>query len=165
MPVPALVAQMRQAVGGEAAGFVHWGATSQDILDTALILQLRDALILLDGRLAALITALASLADAHRATVVVARTRFQQAVPTTFGLKVASWLAPMLRHRQRLAELKPRLLVVQFGGAAGNLSALGERGIAVMEALAAELGLGCPAMPWHSPARRAWLSSPRGWRW
>jgi 3-carboxy-cis,cis-muconate cycloisomerase len=161
VPVPALVAQMRQAIGGEAAGFVHWGATSQDILDTALILQLRDTLILLDGRLAELIAALASLADAHRATVVVARTRFQQAVPTTFGLKVANWLAPMLRHRQRLTELKPRLLVVQFGGAAGNLSALGERGIAVMEALAAELRLGCPAMPWH--AQRDTLAELASW--
>ncbi len=150
VPVPALVAQLRRAVGGDAAGFVHWGATSQDIIDTALVLQLREALVLLEGHLAALIEALARLADAHRATIVVARTRFQQAVPTTFGLKVASWLAPLPRHRARLAELKPRLLVVQFGGAAGNLSALGDRGVAVMEALAQELGLGCPAMPWHT---------------
>jgi 3-carboxy-cis,cis-muconate cycloisomerase len=150
VPVPALVAQLRRAVGGEAAGFVHWGATSQDIVDTALVLQLREALALLEARLADLIDALAGLADTHRGLATVARTRFQQAVPTTFGLKAASWLAPLPRHRQRLAELKPRLLVVQFGGAAGNLSALGSRGVEVMEALACEVGLGCPAMPWHS---------------
>jgi 3-carboxy-cis,cis-muconate cycloisomerase len=106
---------------------------------------------------------LARLADEHRATPLLGRTRFQQAVPTTFGLKAAGWLAPLLRHRDRLAELKPRLLVVQLGGAAGNLAALGERGVAVMEALAAELELGCPDMPWHSQRDglaelAAWLS-------
>jgi 3-carboxy-cis,cis-muconate cycloisomerase len=91
----------------------------------------------------------------------VARTRFQQAVLTTFGLKAVGWLAPLPRHRQRLAELRPRLLVVQFGGAAGNLSALGGRGIEVMEALARELGLGCPAMPWH--AQRDALAELASW--
>jgi 3-carboxy-cis,cis-muconate cycloisomerase len=150
VPVPALVAQLRRAVGGEAQHFVHWGATSQDIVDTALVLCLREAVALIEGRLAALVRALAGLADAHRATPMVARTRFQQAVPTTFGLKAAGWLAPLARHRQRLRELAPRLLVVQLGGAAGNLAALGDRGVAVMEALAAELGLGCPPMPWHN---------------
>jgi 3-carboxy-cis,cis-muconate cycloisomerase len=103
VPVPALVAQLRRAVGGESAGLVHWGATSQGIVDTALVLQLREVLALLEGHLVELIQALASLADAHRATPVVARTRFQQAVPTTFGLKAASCLAPLPRHRQRLA--------------------------------------------------------------
>ena len=161
VPVPALVAQLRVAVGGEAAGFLHWGATSQDIVDTALILQLREALVLLEGRLAALTAALARLADAHRATVAVARTRFQQAVPTTFGLKAAAWLAPLLRHRARLAGLRSRLLVVQFGGAAGNLSALGAQGAAVMEALAAELDLDCPALPWH--AQRDTLAELASW--
>jgi 3-carboxy-cis,cis-muconate cycloisomerase len=161
VPVPALVAQLRAAVGGEAAGFVHWGATSQDIVDTALILQLREALALLEGRLADLLAALAGLADAHRATVAVARTRFQQAVPTSFGLKAAAWLAPLLRHRTRLVELRPRLLVVQLGGAAGNLSALGAQGVAVMEALAEEVGLGCPALPWH--AQRDTLAELAAW--
>ncbi|MFL5336886.1 MAG: 3-carboxy-cis,cis-muconate cycloisomerase [Geminicoccaceae bacterium] len=150
VPVPALVAQLRRQVGGEAAGFVHWGATSQDILDTALVLQLRDALGLLGRRLDEVIVALARLADEHRATPIIGRTRFQQAVPTTFGLKVAGWLAPLLRHRDRLGELSPRLLLVQLGGAAGNLAALRDQGIAVMAGLAGELGLGCPAMPWHN---------------
>jgi 3-carboxy-cis,cis-muconate cycloisomerase len=150
VPVPALVAQLRRAVGGEPANFIHWGATSQDILDTALVLQLREVLGILRARLAELIGALGDIAHAHRHTVMVARTRFQQAVPTSFGLKAAGWLAPMLRHRDRLDELEPRLLALQFGGAAGNLAALGPRGVEVMEALARELGLGCPAMPWHS---------------
>ena len=92
---------------------------------------------------------------------MVARTRFQQAIPTTFGLKVAGWLAPLLRHRQRLAELLPRLLVVQLGGAAGNLAALGDRGVEVMEDLARELGLACPPMPWHS--QRDGLIELAGW--
>lgn len=150
VPVPALVAQLRRAVGGEAAGFVHWGATSQDIVDTALVLGLKELLATLARRLDGLAAELARLAEAHRATPMVARTRFQQAVPTTFGLKAAGWLAPLLRHRRRLRELRPRLLVVQLGGAAGNLAALGGRGVEVMEALARELELGCPAMPWHS---------------
>ncbi len=150
VPVPALVAQLRRRVGSPAADAVHWGATSQDIVDTALVLQLRQILAVLESRLDGLAAALADLARTHRDTVIVGRTRFQQAVPTTFGLKVAGWLAPLLRHRHRLAQLKPRLLVVQLGGAAGNLAALGEQGIAVMEGLAAELGLGCLPMPWHS---------------
>ncbi|HMR29330.1 MAG TPA: 3-carboxy-cis,cis-muconate cycloisomerase [Geminicoccaceae bacterium] len=167
VPVPALVAQLRRRVGPPAGDFVHWGATSQDIVDTALVLQLREILGVLDGRLNALATALAGLAEAHAATPMIGRTRFQQAVPTTFGLKAAGWLAPLLRHRRRLAELEPRLLLVQLGGAAGNLAVLGDKGVAVMEGLAEELGLGCPAMPWHSqrdgPAELAsWLALVTG---
>jgi 3-carboxy-cis,cis-muconate cycloisomerase len=139
VPVPALVAQLRWRVGGDAAAFVHWGATSQDILDTALVLQLREALALLGQRLDDANAALARLAEEHGATPIIGRTRFQQAVPTSFGLKAAGWLAPLLRHRQRLDELRPRLLVVQLGGAAGNLAAIGERGLDVMTGLAAEL--------------------------
>lgn len=150
IPVPALVAQLRRAVGDDAASFVHWGATSQDVVDTALVLQLRGALVVMEERLARLVAALAKLAETHRTTPTVARTRFQQALPTVFGLKVAGWLMPLLRHRDRLQELRPRLLAVQLGGAAGNLAALGENGVAVMEALALELGLSCPPMCWHS---------------
>ena len=150
VPVPALVAQLRRAIGGEAGQRVHHGATSQDIVDTALLLCLRDALLFLDNRLNELIRDLAALADRHRGITMAARTRFQQAVPTVFGLKVAGWLAPLLRHRARLGELEPRLMQVQLGGAAGNLAALGADGPKVMAALAQELDLGCPAMPWHS---------------
>lgn len=154
VPVPALVASLRAAVGGEAGAYVHWGATSQDIMDSGLVLRLRAVLDALDGRLAGAIETLAALAQEHRGTVMAARTRSQQALPTTFGLKAAGWLLPLARHRERLAQLRPRLLVVQFGGAAGTLAALGtargEDGVEVMEALATELGLAIPPAPWHS---------------
>ncbi|MEE9210986.1 MAG: 3-carboxy-cis,cis-muconate cycloisomerase, partial [Kiloniellales bacterium] len=150
VPVPALVAAPREAVGAEAGPYVHWGATSQDIMDTGLVLRLRDLLDRLDRRLAGLIQSLAALAEAHRGTVMAARTRAQQALPTTFGLKAAGWLAPLARHRERLAQLRPRLLAVQLGGAAGTLAALGTRGIEVMEALAEKLGLAVPSAPWHA---------------
>ncbi len=144
------VAQFRAHVGGDAAQWVHWGATSQDIVDTALVLQLRDAITLIADRLDRVVDALAELAEAHRGTVMAARTRYQQALPTTFGLKCAGWLLPLVRCRKRLAELRPRLLVVQFGGAAGTLAALGGDGVPVMERLAAELDLACPPLPWHT---------------
>jgi len=150
VPVVALVEQLRDAVGGEAATYVHWGATSQDVVDTGLVLRLHTALDLISARLGALIERLAALAHSHRGTVMAARTRSQQAVPTTFGLKAATWLQEVARSRDRLAELRPRLLAVQFGGAAGTLSALGDKGIAVMEGLAKELDLAVPAAPWPS---------------
>ena len=150
IPIPALVAALRAAVGDdEAAGFVHWGATSQDIIDSGLVLRLREAIVLLEARLERLAQGLAALAETHRTTVMVGRTRGQQAVPTSFGLKAATWLAPLLRAQTRLAELKPRLLLLSFGGAAGNLSAFGDRGLELAEALAADLQLGLPAAPWH----------------
>lgn len=154
VPIPALVSALREAVGAEAGPYVHWGATSQDIMDTGLVLRLRDLLDKFDERLAGVIQNLAALAEAHRGTVMAARTRGQQALPTTFGLKAAGWLMPLARHRERLAQLRPRLEVVQFGGAAGTLAALGAppgaRGIEVMEALAGELGLAVPPAPWHT---------------
>jgi len=159
--VPALIAELRRAAGGEAGQYVHWGATSQDAIDTALVLRLRSLCDLLDHRLTVLAGALAGQAEAHRGTVMAGRTRSQQATPTTFGLKAAGWLAPLVRHRARLAELRPRLLVVQFGGAAGTLAALGQDGVAVMKALAEELGLDCPPMPWHG--QRDAVGELAGW--
>lgn len=150
VPVIALVAQLRQQVGGEAANYVHWGATTQDIMDTALVLQLRAALNVLESRLGQVTASLAELADTHRHTVMAGRTHSQHALPITFGFKAAGWLAPLLRHRERLAQLKPRLLVVQFGGAVGTLAALGEGGTAVQQALAHELSLNVPLLPWHT---------------
>ncbi len=161
VPVPALVAQLRAAVGGEVAAWVHWGATSQDIVDTALVLVLRDAIAILDRRLGEVADRLAVLARAHRGTVMLARTRLQQAAPTIFGLKLAGWRAPLVRHRRRLAEMSPRLLQVQFGGAAGTLAPLGDKGIAVTEALAGELGLAAPPLPWHT--QRDALAEFAGW--
>lgn len=150
IPVPALVAVLRKAVSGEARHSVHWGATTQDAMDTGLVLRLREILEILEERLDALGDRLAALADAERATVMLARTRGQQATPTSFGLKAAGWLAPLGRHEDRLAELRARLEVVSLGGAVGNLSALGADGPAVEAALAEELDLAVPVMPWHS---------------
>jgi 3-carboxy-cis,cis-muconate cycloisomerase len=149
VPTIELVRQLRRAMGADHAGFVHRGATSQDIVDTAAILAIRRATALIEERLKEAIDALIALADRHKNTVMAGRTHGQQASPITFGLKAANWLAPLPRHRQRLAELKPRLLVVQFGGAAGTLAALDDRGPKVQEALARELDLG-PAVPWHT---------------
>lgn len=150
VPIPALVERLRTLVGGSAAQYVHWGATSQDITDTGLILRLQRAAAILDGRLDQLVTALAALADRHRDTLMLGRTRGQQAVPITFGLKAAGWLTPLLRDRERLAAMRERVFAVQFGGAAGNLSALQGQGLDVARALAQELSLALPAMPWHS---------------
>ena len=149
-PIIALVQEIRKAVGGEAASYVHWGATTQDIMDTACVLQLRAAIKLYKERVKELARHLSELSDRHRVTVLAGRTHGQQALPVSFGLKVAAWLAPLIRHAARLNEISPRLLVVQFGGAAGTLAALGDKGLAVMHGLADELGLGEPVMPWHS---------------
>ncbi len=150
VPVPALVAALRTHVGPPHGEAVHRGATSQDIVDTALVLRLRTVLSILEARLAALAETLGEAASRHAALLMAARTRSQVAVPTTLGLRVAGWLAPLQRCRARLAELRPRLLTVQLGGAAGTLGAFGSRGIAVMEELAAALDLAAPAKPWHS---------------
>ena len=147
-PVVGLVKGLSRAAG-DAGRWTHWGATTQDIMDTALVLQMREGLSLIRRELAATARALARQAQTHRATVMAGRTHLQQALPVTFGLKCAVWLAPLLAHLQRLDQLRPRVEVVQFGGAAGTLASLGEQGVAVLEGLAAELGLAAPAIPWH----------------
>jgi 3-carboxy-cis,cis-muconate cycloisomerase len=134
---------------GEAGRYLHWGATTQDIMDTATVLQLRDALALVDADLAALEAALATLAAKYRDTVMAGRTHLQHALPVTFGYKAAVWLSMVTRHRERLSQLKPRVLVGQFAGAAGTLASLGDKGLAVHDALMLELGLGRPPTPWH----------------
>src|ERR1043165_731671 len=161
IPITALVEQLRKHVAPESAGHVHFGATTQDIMDTATVLQLHAAAALLSDRLVELIHELDGLAERHRTTLMAARTHGQQALPTTFGLKVAGWLARFLRNRERLDELAPRLLVIQFGGAAGTLAALENRGLELMEALAEELHLSVPLMPWH--AQRDNLVEFAGW--
>ncbi|MEX0806877.1 MAG: 3-carboxy-cis,cis-muconate cycloisomerase [Candidatus Binatia bacterium] len=148
-PIIALVQELRKQVGPEAAAYVHWGATTQDIMDTACVLQMRSAMQLYKRAILGIVRHLSALADRHRTTVLAARTHGQQALPISFGLKVASWLAPMIRHAERSDEIAPRLLVVQFGGAAGTLAALGDKGLAVTQALADELKLGVPVTPWH----------------
>ena len=149
IPVVTLVRALRDAVGPDAAPYVHWGATSQDIMDTALVLQLRAAIDHMTPRLEAMSIGLCRLADRHRLIVMAGRTHGQQAVPITFGLKLAGWVAPLLRGVERLREIRPRLFVIQLGGAAGTLSALEDRGIEVMEAFAEELGLRPCVLPWH----------------
>lgn len=149
-PVMAIVKALTQAAGAEAGRWVHWGATTQDITDTAQVLQLRAAFVPIERDLRALIAALATQADTHRTTVMAGRSFLQQALPVSFGYKAAVWLAPLLRHLERLEQLKPRLLQVQFGGAVGTLASLGDKGRAVTERLAADLGLGCPIAPWHA---------------
>jgi 3-carboxy-cis,cis-muconate cycloisomerase len=160
-PIIALVNEIRKQVSADAAPYVHWGATTQDIMDTATVLQMRAVIAIYQQRLRELARALAELAEKHRGTVMAGRTHSQQALPITFGLKVAVWLAPLLRHRERLNELSGRLLVVQFGGAAGTLAALGENGLSVARLLAEQLGLKAPDMPWHT--QRDNLAEFAGW--
>ncbi len=152
-----LIKMLTEAVARQdkdAARFVHWGATSQDAIDTGFILQLREALTLLEHDLARMSETLAALAAEHRATLVVARTWMQQALPTTFGFIAAGWLDAVLRHRQRLEEIRPRVLTLQFGGAVGTLAALSGNGPAIAKVLAEELHLTLPAMPWHAQRDR-----------
>jgi len=144
-----LVRALGKAAGPEAAGYVHWGATTQDILDTALVLQIRRGLDLVEAELAAVARALAAKARAHAGDVMAGRTHLQHALPVTFGYKCAVWLAPLLDHVERLRELRRRVLVVEFGGAVGTLASLGEKGRAVTVGLAEELGLAVPVAPWH----------------
>lgn len=152
-PVIPMVAALTALCGG-AGRFVHWGATSQDVMDTALVLQLRAALGAAGESLDELVAALAALARRHRDDPMAGRSFMQQALPVTFGFKVAGWLSALMRARARLGELRPRLLVVQLGGAVGTLAALAGQGRQVREALARELGLGVPDMPWHSARDR-----------
>jgi 3-carboxy-cis,cis-muconate cycloisomerase len=147
-PIVGVVHQLARQCG-EAGRYIHWGATTQDIMDTAVVLQMREALALIDEDLAALKTALTALARRYRKTVMAGRTHLQHALPVTFGYKAAVWLSMILRHRKRLAELRPRVLVGQFAGAAGTLASLGPKGLEVHDGLMKELGLGRAAMPWH----------------
>lgn len=147
-PILPLVHQLVQMCG-EAGRYLHWGATTQDIMDTAVVLQVRDALDAIDADVRELRGILIDLAKKHRDTPMAGRTHLQQALPVTFGYKVAVWLAMFDRHQQRLAELRPRVTVVGFGGAAGTLASLGNQGFKVQQALAEELNLGIPATTWH----------------
>jgi 3-carboxy-cis,cis-muconate cycloisomerase len=128
----------------------HWGATTQDITDTAAVLQIRAALDLVEKDMEAIAASLADLSRKYRDTPMAGRSNLQQAVPLTFGFKMAALLAAMQRHRERLAQMRPRVLVGEFGGAVGNLASLGTRGVEVQEALCRELGLGQPEIAWHT---------------
>ena len=153
-PVPPLVAALTAAVPGDAAGAVHRGATSQDVLDTAAVLVARAGCDVVLADLDALADACATLADAHRDTVMAGRTLLQQALPTTFGAKAAGWLVGVLEAADGLRRVRDERLAAQLGGAAGTLASLGEAGPAVAEAFAAELGLREPVVPWHASRGR-----------
>lgn len=148
-----LTARVRQG-DPEAARYVHWGATSQDAIDSGMMLQLKAAFALIDGQLGALQQALADQAERHRDTVMVGRTWLQHALPITFGLKLAGSLDAVLRLRAELRALMPAVLCLQFGGAAGTLASLGTQGPDVASRLADRLGLGLPDLPWHGQRDR-----------
>ena len=144
--VEGIVAMCKDGLGE----YSHWGTTTQDIMDTALSLQIRDALAIIEADLDAVADFLAGLAREYRDAPVAGRSHLQHALPVTFGYKAAVWLSGIERHRARLAELKPRATLVQFSGAAGTLASLGEDGLKIQDALADELGLGRPEITWHT---------------
>jgi len=154
IPLVKLLTEEVKEIDPEAARYVHWGATSQDVIDTGLILQLRRAFDLIDHDLAELCTLLAKLAFAHANTPIAARTWMQQAIPITLGLKFAGWLDALHRHQTRFTCSRERVLALQFGGAAGSLAALGDKGLQVSVALAADLKLSLPDLPWHTERDR-----------
>ncbi|KJX92599.1 3-carboxy-cis,cis-muconate cycloisomerase like protein [Zymoseptoria brevis] len=156
-PILPLVRQLAAQCGegeDEAGRYVHWGATTQDIQDTASMLQIRAGLDLVETHLVALCKTLGKLAEKYRDTPMAGRTHLQHALPVTWGYKCAVYLSSFQRHLERMRELRPRCLMVQFGGAAGTLASLGEgaegKGVAVRKALAEELGLGDPGITWHT---------------
>jgi len=153
-PVIPLVNALRAAVPHDAAAYVHHGATSQDILDTAMMLIARRGLDLVLADLDRAAAAAATLADRHRSTVMAARTLLQQAVPTTFGLKAAGWLVAIVEAQSELARIAQARLAVQLGGAAGTMAALSDRGLDVARALAVELTLSESTVPWHTARAR-----------
>jgi 3-carboxy-cis,cis-muconate cycloisomerase len=149
-PILPLVEQLSEWPAEGLGQYCHWGATTQDIMDTADVLQIRDALALVGNELDAIAAALATLAHTHAATPMAGRTHLQHALPISFGYKCATWLSGIDRHRARLRELRPRVEVVEFAGAAGTLASLGELGLATRRELAAELGLAVPDITWHT---------------
>ena len=147
-PILPLVEQLSK-ICGEAGRYVHWGATTQDIMDTAVVLQVRAALAIVERDIQAVRGLLAGLAERYRDTPMAGRTHLQHALPITFGYKCAVWLSMFDRHAERLVELRPRVEIGQFAGAAGTLASLGDKGLEVQEALMSELGLGVPQATWH----------------
>ncbi|MDI6958026.1 adenylosuccinate lyase family protein [Pantoea sp. Pa-EAmG] len=147
-PILPLVEQLSK-ICGDAGRYVHWGATTQDIMDTAVVLQIRSALDIVATDLQHVRAALTTLAKAHRDTPMAGRTHLQHALPVTFGYKCAVWLSMFDRHAERLAQMRPRVEVGQFAGAAGTLASLGEKGLEVQQAMMEELDLGVPQTTWH----------------
>jgi 3-carboxy-cis,cis-muconate cycloisomerase len=149
-PILGVVTQLNQLCRDKLGEFVHWGATTQDITDTGTVLQIREALELVDDELAAIANAMAKLAKDHRLTPMIGRSNLQQAIPVTFGYKMAGLLSAILRHRERLAQLRERVLVGEFAGAAGTLASLENGAMETQAGLCAELGLKQPVIAWHT---------------
>ena len=149
-PILGVVSQLNALCHDGLGEYCHWGATTQDITDTATVLQIREALALIDDDLRAISAALADLAKRHRDTPMAARSNLQQAVPITFGFKMAALLAAIERHRERLAQLRPRVLMGEFGGAAGTLASLETGAMATQQGLMQELALAQPLIAWHT---------------
>ena len=149
-PVLGVVSQLNALCRDKLGEYCHWGATTQDITDTATVLQIREALALVEGDLAAISNALADLARRYRDTPMVGRSNLQQAVPITFGFKMAEVLCAIERHRERLAQLRPRVLIGEFGGAAGTLASIQKGAMETQAALMKELGLAQPLIAWHT---------------
>ncbi|MCU1757147.1 3-carboxy-cis,cis-muconate cycloisomerase [Pseudomonas helleri] len=154
IPLVKALGKQISSISPEAERYVHLGATSQDVMDSGLVLQLRAALALIEQDLQQLGEVLAQQAQRYATTPLAGRTWLQQATPVTLGMKIAGWLGAVTRSRQRLQALKPRLLSLQFGGASGTLAALGEQALPVAHALAAELKLALPDQPWHTQRDR-----------
>ncbi len=153
-PAIPLVRILTEHVGESSRRWVHWGATSQDAIDTALMLQMRDGLALLSADLRSICDITAVLAERHRGTLMSARTLLQQALPITFGLKAARWLALVVRQVIAVESARAQSLALQFGGAAGTLASAGTRGLDVSLHLSEELGLTLPDLPWHAERDR-----------
>lgn len=161
-PILPFVKELTKLCDPETARWVHYGATTQDILDTGMVLQIRDGLGLVEADLQGILAALARQARNHRDTVMAGRTFQQLAAPITLGYKLAVWLDELLRHHQRLQQLKPRVLVGQCAGAVGTFATLGAKGLDVQREMMAELGLGTPAITWHT-ARDGWAELVSLW--
>jgi 3-carboxy-cis,cis-muconate cycloisomerase len=149
-PILGVVSQLNALCEGKLGEYCHWGATTQDITDTATVLQIREALELVDADLTAISRAMADLARKHRDTPMIGRSNLQQAIPVTFGYKMAGLLSAIERHRERLAQLRPRVLVGEFAGAAGTLASLETGAMETQAGLMKELGLGQPLIAWHT---------------
>ncbi|MGW8250734.1 MAG: adenylosuccinate lyase, partial [Anaerolineales bacterium] len=149
-PIVPLIRVFKDACQGEAGEYIHWGATTQDIMDTGMALQIKEAYAILIGRINRLLIVLSALATEHRDTIMAGRTHGQQGPPVTLGYKTAVWLAELHRHNQRLEQARPRCLVGQLGGAVGTLASLGDNAFQVQERMMQILGLEAPLITWHT---------------
>jgi len=149
-PIVPLLRAIQALCSGNAGEYVHWGATTQDIMDTGTVMQVREILDEIETGLKLVLDHVCTLADRHRSTVMAGRSHGQQALPITFGFKAAGWAAEIQRNLDRLQQMRPRVLIGQFSGAVGTLAALGDQGDAVQRGLMEELGLNLPVITWHT---------------